>query len=65
MEYKISLRAARVNADMTQKAAAEAISVDPATIANWEKGFRSPKAEQLYKLCEVYRVPIDYIFLRS
>lgn len=65
MNYKISLRAARVNANMTQKDAAKAISVDPATIANWEKGFRSPKAEQLYRLCEVYKIPIDYIFLRS
>ena len=65
MSYKVSLKAARINAGMTQRQAAAALSVNPATIGSWENGMRSPKVELLYKLCEIYRVSIDTIFLQS
>lgn len=61
--YQISLKAARVNAKMRQKDAAKKVGVDTSTIINWEKGKTAPRADQLKKLCDIYNVPIDFIFL--
>lgn len=61
---KITLRAARVNAGMSQKIAAERIGVNPATLGKWEAQKGSPSIEQAQRLCNLYRVPIsDIIFL--
>lgn len=65
LKLQISLKAARVNADYTQKEAAKLINVDVSTIVNWENGKTSPRATQLNELCRIYGVPVDYIFLRS
>jgi len=62
-EFKISLRAARVNAEMTQAAAAEAIGVARETIATWEQGSPMPPGDKLWELCNLYGAPIDAIFL--
>ena len=59
----ISLKAARVNAELRQNDAAEKLSVDKATIISWEKGRTAPRADQLRALSELYGVPMDYIFL--
>ena len=59
----ISLAAARVNANMTQDEVAKAMNVSKSTIINWEKGRNSPKYSQMEKLCEIYKMPLDYIFL--
>lgn len=61
--YKVSLRAARVNANMTQTEAAEAIGVDKTTILRWEQGKSYPDYFKLESLCKAYDVPIDNIFL--
>lgn len=58
----ISLRAARVNAEMTQKQAGSAIGVDKSTIINWEMGRSYPRIDQLQRLCAAYQIPVDYIF---
>lgn len=60
---QISLAAARVNANMTQKQAAERISIDKSTLSKWENGLTSPRADQLDQLCSLYGVTIDQIFL--
>ena len=39
---QISLAAARVNADLSQKEAAEKIGVAPVTLSRWEKGEAIP-----------------------
>ena len=63
---QISLKAARVNAEMSQREAAERIGVDVSTVLKWEKGKTSPKAVQLQKLCEVYGVDnVDSLFLQQ
>ena len=59
----ISLAAARVNANMTQDEVAKAMNVSKSTIINWEKGRNSPKYSKMVKLCEIYKMPLDYIFL--
>lgn len=60
---KISLAAARVNANMTQKEAAKALNISKNTLINWEKGKKSPKYSQLMGLCKLYDIQLDYIFL--
>lgn len=62
---KISLAAARVNANLTQKEAAKLLNINKCTMINWEKGKSSPKYTQMKKLCELYGVTLDDIFLPS
>lgn len=62
-ELRISLAAARVNANMTQAEAAKALQVSNQTIVNWEKGARKPSYATLKALSELYGIPINNIFL--
>jgi DNA-binding XRE family transcriptional regulator len=63
---KITLEAARVNAGLTQKEAADALGVSNHTVMSWEKGKSLPKVDQIDKICELYRIPYDnIIFLPS
>lgn len=52
---KITLRAARVNAGLSAKEAAEKAGVNYSTIINWETGKTVPRANIFAKLCEIYR----------
>ena len=62
----ISLRAARVDANLTQEQAAEAIGVRQNTISRWELGTSVPSGKYIPKICEVYGKHYDdIIFLRS
>lgn len=61
MDFQISLKAARVNADMTQEEAAKLLNVDKSTIASWEKGKTQPKYTQCVKLSKIYGISYDYI----
>lgn len=61
--YKVTLKAARVNAGLSQRDAAQALSVSRNTIINWESGETSPSAGQFKELCNLYKVPMDNIFL--
>lgn len=58
---KISLAAARVNAELTQEAVAERLSISPATLSKWEKGQGEPTLSQFNKLAEMYGVSINDI----
>lgn len=62
-DVKISLAAARVNANMTQSDVAEKMHVSKQTIVNWEKGKIIPGTAQLSFLCKLYCFPVDNIFL--
>lgn len=62
---KITLKAARVNAGLTQEEAAKSMNIDRTTLINWEKGKTFPKATQLMGLCDIYNAPMDDIFLSS
>ncbi len=63
--FKISLAAARVNAGLTQDSVASTLHVGKNTIVNWEKGKTEPSISQAKKLEEIYKMPLDYIFLPS
>lgn len=63
--FQISLRAARVNSGKTQRDVAASLGISKNTVINWESGKVSPRVEDLRRLCELYAVPLDYIFLPS
>ena len=56
---KISLRAARVNTDLTQQEVADKIGVSKHTIINWERGRTKPKKHILIALSSIYEIDID------
>ena len=60
---KISLKAERVNANLTQQEVADKIKVSKHTIINWEKGKTSVGYAPLKVLSEIYNIEIDNIFL--
>lgn len=62
-EVKISLAAARVNANMTQAEVADKMHISKQTVVNWEKGKIMPRTAQLDFLCRLYQFPVDNIFL--
>ena len=64
MEYKITLKAARVNMGLTQKDVAEKLGISKESLANWEKGKTHPKINILMDLCELYNIPLESIFLK-
>ena len=59
---QMSLKAARVNAKLTQEKAAKLIGISVSTLKNWEKCVTFPKQPHIYKICEVYSVQYDQIF---
>ena len=63
MEYpQINLEAARVNAKLTQKAAARLLNINPSTLGKYERGKAVPKWDMVRKMAELYQLPSDYIF---
>ena len=61
---RITLKAARVNAGLTQKEAANDLNVSNKTLSNWENGVSMPKADKIDAICALYSVPYDnLIFL--
>lgn len=66
MNYpKITLKAARVNAGLSQKEAAEKLNISKCTLANYEKGIFSPSWDMVKKIGNLYDFPIDFIFFGS
>lgn len=53
---KISLKAARVNANLSQKEVAKALGISNKTIHCWETGITSPQAKHIDALCELYHM---------
>ena len=60
---QISLRAARVNANLTQEAVAKALGKNKQTIVNWENGKTVIDVGNFSALCSLYRIDKYCIFL--
>ena len=58
---KISLKAARVNAELSQKDAAKALKVSNKTLHSWESGDSSPSAKYIDAICDLYKMSYDDI----
>ena len=53
---RITMKAARVNAKLTQKEVAEKLGVSRATVMHWEKGITFPKSNQKMLLGQLYNL---------
>lgn len=60
---KITLKAARVNAGLTQDDVAAKMHHTKQTIVNWENGKTDIKYSELISLSELYGMPISYLQL--
>ena len=60
---KVTMKALRVNAGLSQKQAAESIGVTKRTISNWEQHKTFPTIAQMRKMCEIYHCGAGDIFL--
>lgn len=61
---KLTLKAARVNAGLTQEEAGQCIDVSKDVISNWERGLSYPDVIQLKKIEDTYHVTYNnLIFL--
>lgn len=60
----ITLKAARVNKQLTQKEAAKKLGISDRTLYLWENGKCFPDVPQIAKIEELYGIPYnDIIFL--
>lgn len=61
----VTLKAARVNAELTQREAAEKLGISKQTLANYEMYRTKPDIEMADKMVALYGLPVDaIIFLR-
>lgn len=58
----LSLRAVRVNSNMTQEEAARKLHISTTTLRNWETGRTFPRQPQIMDICKLFRVDYDNIF---
>lgn len=56
------LKQLRIDAELTQKEAAEAIGRKQQTLASWETGQSQPDANTLFILCRKYGTTVDRAF---
>ena len=63
MEGKITLKAARVNAKMSLEDVSAILQVSVRTVFNWENDKTRIGGRELQKLCTLYRISSDDIFL--
>ena len=56
---KITIRAARVNAGLSQLEAAKALNVSNKTLCAWENGTAFPNVQQVNEICSLYDIPYD------
>ena len=65
-DFKISMAAARVNANKTQAEVAQALHVGKQTVVSWENGKTSPTVEKAQEFCQFCNIPFDRVsFLRE
>ena len=58
---RISLKAARINKNLTQEQVAKELNVTKKTVGSWESGKTMPKLEKVEPLCDLYGVTYDDI----
>lgn len=62
---KLTLKAARINAGLTQEQVREKTGVARSTLKNWENGKNLPRLDKLQKVCTLYGIPIEEISLKK
>ena len=61
MQYKVSMKAARINAELNLAEAADKIGVSISTVKNWEAKKTFPNQPMIERICEVYAIPYDML----
>lgn len=64
-KFKITLKAARVNAGLTAKNVSEKVDKTEKTILNWENAKTPISAENFYDLCNIYNIDPDFVLVPS
>lgn len=64
-KFPIRLRELREKKELLSKDLAKIMSVEPATITNWEKGNRFPKDDILIKIADYFDCSLDYLLGRT
>ena len=59
----VSMKAMRVNRELTQREVAKKLGVARETLQKWEAGKTYPTAPQLVALCNIYGCKMEDIFL--
>lgn len=62
---KITLKAARVNAGISQKEMARRLGIDPGTLRSYEAGKTIPGWNVVDKMREIYGLPLEAINFNS
>lgn len=55
----ITLKAARVNAGLTQKDASKKLNISNRTLCSWENGKTIPNAANIDAICKLYNTTYD------
>lgn len=62
---KITFKAARVNAGMTQKEAAKLMHISNVTLVNWENGKSKPSYAAVKMMSHIYNCPEELFIFPS
>jgi len=65
MDVKISLRAARVNAGLNQKQAADLLLIGTSTLQGYESGKYQPRMDLLGRMEQLYGIGVQHLRLRQ
>ena len=57
----ITMKAARINANLTQEQAAKALEITKGTLASYEMGKTIPKIDMAKKIARLYGLTVDDI----
>ena len=61
--YQVSIKAARVNADLSTQQAARLLGITERTLYEWERGKRAIPFDAIKTMCSAYNVPIELLRL--
>lgn len=60
---KITIKSARVNSELTQDEASDALGIDKSTLVRWEKDSSNIPADKLKLMIDLYGIPFDHLYL--
>ena len=58
---EISIRAARINAGMSQRQLAEKLGVTPTTVSAWERGKKEMRPAYFYAISQLTGISVDHL----
>lgn len=60
--FAANLRAARRNADLTQRQLADLLGVDPIQVSRWERGASRPQDNHIVALCACLKRDLGWFY---